>query len=133
MNIRGGGGYHRLRGTTAVRRKLKIARLGDSGGGRGRCVRQFLKAVKKWWSKHSTVGDAPFKKMMAAFHEGYVRVMMKLEEEFRRKTTAKVAGAAGDGRVWELACGDRVDDRVFVELYSKLLASRSSGWLGSTL
>ncbi|CAN1151605.1 hypothetical protein LINPERPRIM_LOCUS28456 [Linum perenne] len=111
-------GYRRLRRSpTAVRRKVKIARLG--GGGRG-AARKFIKAVKNWWKKNIVPLNA-----LAAFHEAYVAVMLKLEgkveKEYRGGGGKKVAG---DSQTWKLPCGDRVDDRVVLEFYNRVLASR---------
>ncbi|CAN0877062.1 hypothetical protein LINGRAHAP2_LOCUS11654 [Linum grandiflorum] len=118
--------YHRLRSpTTATRRRLKIARLGG-GGGLKAASRKFINAIKKWWSKNVVVDAAchPLK-VLAAFHKAYERAMMKLAAQMKKEFRL----AAGDGRdsqIWELPASDgaRVDDRVLLEFYSKLLASR---------
>ncbi|CAN1796353.1 hypothetical protein LINPERHAP1_LOCUS20875 [Linum perenne] len=111
-------GYRRLRRSpTAVRRKVKIARLGG-GSGRGAATK-FINSLKKWWKKNIV----PLK-ALAAFHEAYVAVMLKLEGKVEKEYRGGGKKVAGDSQTWKLPCGDRVDDRVVLQFYNRVLASR---------
>ncbi|KAI3410705.1 uncharacterized protein J3R85_018560 [Psidium guajava] len=117
--------YQKLSGSPAKRSKLKVMRLGGSGGSR----RQWkVRTAPKLRWKISVASLSPVK-LLAKFHNGYMDMMIGVACSVVKSTSS--AGILRGKRVAKesqkismVSTGEEVDGRFVVEVYKKLAASR---------
>ncbi|KAI4369021.1 hypothetical protein MLD38_017514 [Melastoma candidum] len=116
--------YQRLpRGGSPGRRRLKVVRLGVLGD--GRMARTTTTAARRSRLRLKLSSLSPLR-LLARFHDAYVEMMMGVAIGVARCKTAVGKGAAcrEDNQVSVGSTGDEVDQRLLLEVYRRIAASR---------